>query len=75
MAKPFINLKIFNKKGEIVEMVTSHKPRKVWLLLQVNKFADCIFEVCVNYGEGFRNEGEYKTKKDLIFALKAFLEK
>jgi hypothetical protein len=33
-----------------------------------------VFYLCVTYRRGFQNEGIYKTKKDLIHALKVFTE-
>jgi hypothetical protein len=81
--KPLINLKILNNRGEIVDRVRTRKTRRIYHYLQANKFSDCTFNLLVKYGKyknnfgkiaSFDNEGDYKTKKELIHALKAFTE-
>jgi hypothetical protein len=75
MPNPYITIKITNKADKMVQKVASRKSKRIFNYLQAGKFKDCTFSVCVNYGKGFKNEGTYNSKKYLIFALKAFLEK
>lgn len=71
----FISLKIINKNGRLVRKIASRKSKRVFNFIKAEKTKDCLFSVCVNYGGGFKNEGEYDSKAYLIFALRAFLEK
>ena len=75
MRKPFINLKIVDKNGKMVRKIASCKSKRVFQFIQRENFPDCVFSVCVSYGGGFKNEGEYQNKKELIYALRVFLEK
>ena len=75
MANPYICVKIFYKNGRTVRKIASRKSKRVWLFIKAGKNKDFVFSVCVNYGGGFKNEGEHYSKSYLIFALKAFLEK
>lgn len=78
MNKPFITLKVIktvNGRNEEVKRAASRKRTKVLFFLQAKKPKNCMFFVGVSYEKGYKNEGEYETKKDLIFALKAFTEK
>jgi hypothetical protein len=72
---PLITLKIINKSGQVMDKVASRKSKRVFSFIQRANIKDCVFSVCVNYGGGFKNEGDYDSKSYLIFALKAFLEK
>lgn len=74
MTKPYISLKVFNKDGRMVKHLGSSKSKRIFNFIQREKFTECMFKVCVNYGAGFKNEGEYNSQADLIFALKAFLK-
>lgn len=71
----YIFLQIYNKDGELIEKVASHKTKRIFRFIQAKKIKDCIFNVCVRYDKNFLNEGEYLSKKDLCFALRSFLEK
>lgn len=75
MTNPYISIKIIDKNGRTVRKVASRKSKRVWIFIKAEKFKDFVFEVCVNYGGGFKNEGENYSRSYLIFALKAFLEK
>lgn len=75
MKKPLIRLKIVNKNGQKVRMVVTRKIRRIYSFLKADKNKECIYRLSVRYGKGFKNEGHYATKEDLIFALKTFLEK
>lgn len=75
MGKPFINLKIVDKNGRTVKKVASRKTKRIFNLIKAEKNKDRVFSVSVNYGQGFKNKGEYRNKKELIHALRAFLEK
>ena len=84
MTKPHISLKVFNKEGRMVKHLSSRKSRRILNCVLAQKNQDYVFEVCVSYGKHldnfghmvfFDNEGKYTTKKDLINALREFLEK
>jgi len=75
MANPYICVKIFYKNGRTVRKIASRKSKRIFAYVQREKFKDFTFDVRVNYGAGFKNEGEHYSKSYLIFALKAFLEK
>ena len=74
MKKPLISLKIFGKDSEKVDSLVSRKRRRIYAFLKADNFKDCTFNVRVRYEYGLPNEGTYATKKELIHALKAFLE-
>ena len=74
MKNPLISLKTVDKKGEKVGMVVTRKIRRIYSFLQADKTKDCVYKLSVRYGKGFKNEGGYETKTDLIYALKAFTE-
>lgn len=74
MQKPFMSLKIINNCNETVKKIGTRKIKRVYHFLQVNNFKNCVFDLCVRYSGDFKNEGIYKTKKDLIHAFKAFTE-
>lgn len=75
MNYPYISLKISEDGGKMIRRTRSHKIRRIYSILKVDKFSNCVFDVTVTYQKGWTNSGIYETKKDLIFALKAFLEK
>jgi len=75
MRKQLISLKVFNKDGCMVKHLASRKSKRIFNFIQREKFKDCTFNVFVNYGGGFKNDGKNYSKSYLIFALKAFLEK
>lgn len=72
--KPLISLKIVNRKGKKVEMVVSRKIKRIYSFLKAEKNRDCVFKLSVKYGKDCKNEGHYKNKQDLMWALKAFTE-
>lgn len=74
MNKPYILLKIL-RNGKIAQKTASRATKSIFHFLEAGKFKDCVFYLCVTYRKDFQNEGTYKTKKDLIHALKAFIEK
>ena len=74
MTKPYISLLITNKSGETISKVRSRKTRRIFNFIQEANFQDCVLIACVNYGGGFKNKGKYQNKKELIYALRAFLE-
>jgi len=82
--KPFISLKIQNKKGELIGSMGTRKRKKILYFLQAKKFKDCVFNLHVNHGKfknnknkiiSFTDDGIYKTKTDLINAIRMFAEK
>ena len=74
MKKPLISLEIVNKNGQRVDMLTTRKIQRIYLFFKADKNKDCIYKLSVRYGQGFKNEGDYETKQDLVYALKAFME-
>ncbi len=74
MNKPLIYLKVVNKKGEKVQRLVTRKIKRIYSFLEAGKSKDCVFQLSVRYENGFKNEGNYETKEDLIWALRAFTE-
>lgn len=74
MNQPRILLKIVDKEGKKVKTVTTLKTKRIHSILKAHKNSDCMFKLLVRYETGFKNEGFYYTKEDLILALKAFTE-
>ena len=74
MKKPLITLKIVSKDGQKVKMLTTRRNKRIYSFLKADKNKFCLYKLSVKYEKGVKNEGEYETKKDLIFVLKAFLE-
>lgn len=75
MKKPLIKLKIVNKNDRKIRIAVTRKIRRIYSFLKADKNKEYIYKLSVRYGKGFKNEGDYATKEDLIFALKTFLEK
>lgn len=73
MTEPKILLKIIERNGE-VKTVSTRKPRRIYRILKPDNFKDCQFNLRVIYSKRIGNEGNYKTKEELINALKDFLE-
>jgi hypothetical protein len=69
-----ILLKIFSKKGKLIDRVGSHKSKRIFNFIEAGDFKDCVFDLSVKYSSGGSNRGVYKSKRELRFALKAFLE-
>ncbi len=74
MKKPLISLKIVNKDGQKVRMLTTRKIKRIYSFFKADKNKDCLYKLSVRYGDGYKNEGDYENKRDLIYALKAFME-
>lgn len=74
MKKPLISLKIVNRDGQKVRMLTTRKIKRIYSFFKADKNKDCLYKVSVRYGDGYKNEGDYENKNDLIEALKAFME-
>lgn len=73
MNEPKILLKIDYGENK-VKRVSTRKLRRINQILKLNNFEDCVFNIKVVYPSGGDNEGDYKTKEELIEALKNFLE-
>jgi len=71
----FISLKVINNQNEMIDKIGSRKTKRIYHFIQAGKFKDCLFKLKVNYNGSYKNEGQYKAKKDLIRVLKAFTEK
>lgn len=71
---PLISLKVNNKKGKKVRMLVTRKIKRIYSYLKAEKNKDCLYKLSVLYGNGFKNEGYYESKRDLIWALRAFTE-
>lgn len=74
MKRPLISLKIISKDGQKVRMLTTRKIKRIYSFFKADKNEDCLYKLSVRYGDGYKNEGDYETKQDLIYALKAFME-
>ena len=72
---PFISLKIINDNGKTIHSKGSRSKRRILHFIKANKFQNCLYKIRVLYTDGMTNEGEYKTKKDLLITLHAFTEK
>jgi hypothetical protein len=73
MNKPKISIKIVDRNGK-VKRVSTRKSKRIWKLLKAEKFSKCLIIVCVDYGNDYKNQGEYLTINEAMSALKAFLE-
>lgn len=84
MIKPKISIRIY-KDSKMVKSIASRKVRRIYHFIKANNFSDCLYKVQIFYGDNINNEkeyktklvlneGDYKTKKELIYALKNFLE-
>lgn len=74
------------KKGQVVQRVQTHSKRRFYNRIRTINWQKGIEKVYlrINYDKkicshgclcSFYNDGEYKTKKDLIYALLVFTEK
>ena len=70
---PYISLKVISKHGKVIS-VASRKTKRIFYFIKAGNFSGCVFKVSVRYKPEVFNSGEYFSKKDLISALKAFLE-
>lgn len=73
MNKPNVSIKIISNHKE-VKRVASRKMRRINKFIEANNFQNCLYKVRVTYQKGLANWGEYKTKSELLYALKIFLE-
>jgi len=73
------------KNGKTIDKCQTHSKQRFYNRIRTIKWKDGVEKVYlrVSYGKGldnfgkvtnFYNDGEYKTKKDLLFALSAFTE-
>lgn len=70
-----MQLKIYNKNGEMVTNTRTGKKRRILHLIQADKTPNAQYFIRVFYSKGFTNSGEYISKHDLLLALHAFTEK
>ncbi len=73
MNKPNISIKIISN-SKVVKSIASRKIRRINKFIEANNFQNCLYKVRVTYEKGLVNCGEYKTKPELIYALKIFLD-
>ena len=67
-------LKVF-KNGELVNDRRTSKIKRFYHIIQAEENSeDKKYYLCVRYGAKRTNEGMYKTKEELVFALRAFTE-
>lgn len=71
--KPCISIKVVTKDGK-VKSISSRKRGRINRFIEANNFKDCVAKVSVKYGPGMFNQGTYKTKDNLVYALKTFLD-
>lgn len=74
MSEPSIILKVCDKRGKKVRKVMTRNTRRIYRILEAGKFPDCLYFLKVKYNNGNTNEGDYRMKKELVQALKAFTE-
>lgn len=74
MNSPLISLKIVNKNEKKVRMIVTRKIKRIYSFLEADKNKNCLYKLSVRYGKGSKNEGDYETKRDLIYMLKVFTE-
>lgn len=83
-SKPNFTFRVI-KNGKTMDRCQTHSKRRFYNRIRLIKWKDGVEKVYlrVSYGKGldnfgkityFYNNGEYKTKKDLFFALSAFAE-
>jgi hypothetical protein len=73
MNKPKIFIKIVDCDGK-VKRVSTRKSKRIWKFLKAEKFSKSLIIINVDYGNGCKNQGEYSSSKEALFALKVFLE-
>ena len=73
-SEPTILVKITTPKGNVIR-IRSKKTKRIFHFLKAENFLKCVFEVRVNYGDGYENSGTYFSKSDTTKVLKIFLEK
>lgn len=75
MDKPIIMLTILDKRGKKIRKIVSRSRRRFYSVLKADKCSKHRFYLHIRYPNGGWNDGDYQTKRELIHALKAFLEK
>lgn len=85
MNKPYISLKIVSKESGLVKGVATRKIRRIYHQLQAVKNSETKkIYIRVHYGfiRDHRNkkvralnEGQYRTKQEVRYALQCFMEK
>lgn len=73
MNKPNVSIKIISN-SKMVKSIASRKMRRINKFIEANNFQNCLYKVRVTYQKGVINCGDYKTKSELLYALKSFLE-
>jgi len=73
MNKPNVSIKIISN-SKMVKSIASRKMRRINKFIEANNFQNCLYKVRVTYQKGVTNCGDYKTKSELFYALKSFLE-
>lgn len=73
MNKPNVSIKIISN-SKMVKSIASRKIRRINKFIEANNFQNCLYKVRVTYQKGVTNCGDYKTKSELLYALKSFLE-
>ena len=82
--KPNFTFRVI-KNGKTIDRYETHSKRGFYRKIRTIKWKDGVEKVYlrVSYGRGidnfgkvtnFYNDGEYKTRKDLLFAMSAFTE-
>lgn len=63
------------KNGELTNDRRTSKIKRFYHIIQAEENSeDKEYYLCVRYGASRTNEGTYKTKEELVFALRAFTE-
>ncbi len=74
MKKPLISLKIVNKNGQKVCVLTTRKRKRIYSFLKADDNEECVYLLCVKYEDGYENNGDYENSQDVIEALRQFLD-
>lgn len=72
--KYLVSIKISNYNDQVVCRLTSRKLRRIYSFFERDINKNCTFNVLVRYGNGYENEGKYRSKSEAIVALKQFLD-
>lgn len=70
-----IYLKITDEQSNIVTEVRSKKKRRILYVFQADRTPNAQYYLRVTYIGGFHNDGDYRSKEDLLMALGAFTER
>ena len=65
------------KSGQVVQRVQTHSKRRFYNSIRTINWRNGVEKVYlrINYGKGFYNDGDYKNRKDLLYALLVFTER